>query len=365
MGFFGFYVVLKCFKHLAWPTFALVYPLCASVQAIETNSNCEMRKLVTYWVLFSLISLLDHTFGGLIDWLPVWPYAKIIAIFWLVIPRFDGAGIAYNCFVRPCLSGQLPQVVLVLLNKNQDPSLEEESFPVPAQRDIIEHGGEALEELISTKPKVMKPTSSNADIKTVKILTGTASAIDKASSTMKPNTRVDVKVLTLPAPLVQNVQREWTCAVCQVTTTSEATLNSHLQGRKHKIKCEELKAGKQTTMRVVTIGGTNRVRYCTICQVKTQSEAIWNSHVQGKKHKSKCKELRAIVKAEKNNFSSTATKSCQANQDPNNRFGCDICQMTLQSEVTLQSHLQGKRHKSNSEQFKARKMAEEYAFPAS
>ncbi|XP_017224851.2 uncharacterized protein LOC108201075 [Daucus carota subsp. sativus] len=182
---------------------------------------------------------------------------------------------------------------------------------------------------------------------------------------MKPNTRVDVKVLTLPAPLVQNVQREWTCAVCQVTTTSEATLNSHLQGRKHKIKCEELKAGKQTTMRVVTIGGTNRVRYCTICQVKTQSEAIWNSHVQGKKHKSKCKELRAIVKAEKNNFSSTATKSCQANQDPNNRFGCDICQMTLQSEVTLQSHLQGKRHKSNSEQFKARKMAEEYAFPAS
>ena len=81
----------------------------------------------------------------------MWPYAKIIAIFWLVIPRFDGAGIAYNCFVRPCLSGQLPQVVLVLLNKNQDPSLEEESFPVPAQRDIIEHGGEALEELISTK----------------------------------------------------------------------------------------------------------------------------------------------------------------------------------------------------------------------
>ncbi|XP_058189515.1 uncharacterized protein LOC131307122 [Rhododendron vialii] len=41
----------------------------------------------------------------------------------------------------------------------------------------------------------------------------------------------------------EKVQREWTCALCQVTATSEKILDSHLQGRKH--KAQELKASMQ------------------------------------------------------------------------------------------------------------------------
>ncbi|KAK1402106.1 hypothetical protein POM88_001711 [Heracleum sosnowskyi] len=171
MGLFGlFFFVLKCFKLLAWPSFALGYPLCASIQAIETNCKYHMRKMVTYWVLFSLICLFEHTFSGLLQWLPVWPYAKILAIFWLVIPRFDGAIIAYDSLVSPCLSLQLLQVVLDLLNKNQNLSLEGESFLVVAQRYVDEHGTEALEKLISLKPKNIEPTFSEADIKEVESL---------------------------------------------------------------------------------------------------------------------------------------------------------------------------------------------------
>lgn len=83
--------------------------------------------------------------------LPVWPNAKILVIFWLVIPRFNGARIAYNILVRPCLSGQLLQVVLDLLNKNQYLSLEGEPFLVVAQRYVNKHGTEDLEELNSIK----------------------------------------------------------------------------------------------------------------------------------------------------------------------------------------------------------------------
>lgn len=43
----------------------------------------------------------------------------------------------------------------------------------------------------------------------------------------------------------KEVQKEWTCAVCQVTTSSEKNLNSHLNGRKHKATCEALKAKNQ------------------------------------------------------------------------------------------------------------------------
>lgn len=83
--------------------------------------------------------------------LSVWPYAKIVVIFWLVIPHFDGAGIAYDSLLRPCLYAQLLQVVLDLFNKNQDHSRDEESVLVVAQRYVDEHGTEALEKLISLK----------------------------------------------------------------------------------------------------------------------------------------------------------------------------------------------------------------------
>ncbi|CBI29375.3 unnamed protein product, partial [Vitis vinifera] len=68
----GFMNVLKfsaaCFDILAWPLFALGYPLCSSIRAIETNSISDFRKLVAYWVLFSLISLFDHAFSKLLEW---------------------------------------------------------------------------------------------------------------------------------------------------------------------------------------------------------------------------------------------------------------------------------------------------------
>ena len=37
---------------------------CASICAIESYSNLDTRKLVAYWVLYSLISLFEHAFHG-------------------------------------------------------------------------------------------------------------------------------------------------------------------------------------------------------------------------------------------------------------------------------------------------------------
>ncbi|KAA8545671.1 hypothetical protein F0562_020878 [Nyssa sinensis] len=102
MGFLIFAV--KCFDVLAWPLVALGYPLCASIRAIESNSNSEMQKLITYWILFSLNSLFELGFVKLIEWLPFWPYLKLIATGWLVLPSFGGAYHVYECLVRPLLS---------------------------------------------------------------------------------------------------------------------------------------------------------------------------------------------------------------------------------------------------------------------
>lgn len=45
-----------------------IHNRCASICAIENNSNSGTRKLITYWVLYSLISLFEHAFMKLLEW---------------------------------------------------------------------------------------------------------------------------------------------------------------------------------------------------------------------------------------------------------------------------------------------------------
>ena len=47
--------------------------------------------------------------------------------------------------------------------------------------------------------------------------------------------------------LHEKVQKEWACAVCQFTTQTEATFNSHLQGKRHQATSEQLTAKNQAT----------------------------------------------------------------------------------------------------------------------
>lgn len=56
------------------------------------------------------------------------------------------------------------------------------------------------------------------------------------------------------------VQRQWTCAVCQVTTMSQATLNSHFQGKEHIAKLQELKAKRKTPKKDFSLFSTLKSR---------------------------------------------------------------------------------------------------------
>jgi hypothetical protein len=46
-------------------------------------------------------------------------------------------------------------------------------------------------------------------------------------------------------PMPKEVQKEWTCDICELTVESDKVLNSHLQGKKHKATYEALKAKNQ------------------------------------------------------------------------------------------------------------------------
>ncbi|KAL6347759.1 hypothetical protein AAG906_026288 [Vitis piasezkii] len=305
-----------CFDLLGWPLFALGYPLCASIRVIETNSISDVRNLVAYWVLFSLISLFDHTFAKLLEWIPFWPYIKLMVICWLVIPHFDGSYYVYQHLVHPCLSMD-PQVVMNwLFNESKKKFHSRENFLVSANQYIKENGPEALEKLLARKLRRTKPNvevketkapaapekegeqwkceepnvaqkeiqvvkvteiktggdgakrceGANGSEKEIKVMEETQRTFGNTAQWVKQaeinlgetrsNTTCAVEIKERAAalvaaeieacrdnrtpeiPLHNKVQKEWACAVCQFTTQSEVTFNSHLQAKRHQLRAK-------------------------------------------------------------------------------------------------------------------------------
>ncbi|PON93689.1 TB2/DP1/HVA22-related protein [Trema orientale] len=291
MGLLGFLQFsLKYWLHdLAWPLLALVYPLCASVKAIEANSVSDTQKLNTYWVVFSLLLLLEHALK-LLEWFPFWPYIRLITVCSLLMPYFDGAFYVYNHIICPCLS-MGSQIIINLLAKLKQTSVERETILAEVEKYVRENGTEALEKIIACKsgstknPEVKEieafspvddkvvdqsntsePKAPSQDIKVVEVIeknevkaaiqvsqvepkltrgTENRTSLPTKTKEIVPEVTVQREHLPLtPAPKI--VQKEGTCAMCHVTAQSETTFVSHLQAEKHKAMEEAVKAKSLT-----------------------------------------------------------------------------------------------------------------------
>ncbi|KAJ0986446.1 hypothetical protein J5N97_004802 [Dioscorea zingiberensis] len=98
MGFLG--TIARHLDTLIGPGVMLLYPLYASMRAIETPSPLDDQQWLTYWILYSLITLFELSCYKVLAWFPLWPYMKLVFCFWLVLPIFNGAAYIYENFVR-------------------------------------------------------------------------------------------------------------------------------------------------------------------------------------------------------------------------------------------------------------------------
>ncbi|XP_050379138.1 HVA22-like protein a [Argentina anserina] len=145
-------VLLKNCDVLAGPVVSLVYPLYASVRAIETKSATDDRQWLTYWILYSMITLFELTFAKLIEWIPIWSYTKLTLTCWLVIPYFSGAAYVYEHYVRPFFLN--PQTINVwYVPRKKDVLSKPDDVQTAAEKYIEENGTEAFEKLIHRSDK--------------------------------------------------------------------------------------------------------------------------------------------------------------------------------------------------------------------
>ncbi|XP_062023428.1 uncharacterized protein LOC133739663 isoform X2 [Rosa rugosa] len=388
LGLVGF--ALQCFDVLAWPLFALVYPLYSSIKAIETNSITDTHKINTYWVVFSLILLFEHAFMKLLEWFLLWPYIRLLIVFFLVMPHFDGALYVYKQLICPCLSMD-PQIVINSFNKRKE-SFVRDNFLSEVERYVKENGPESLENFIPCKSirtnldvkefnavssmdneasKSLKPNGRQNDIKAVQV---TAKKKETTATQAEPNLTVnedgfssrkmnekvievaaDREILKTPPPM--KVQKEWT-TVNLLQTQTDATLNSPLGDNKHKATYEALNIKNEAEPKLTcpenrTVVGiedpespkeVQKEWTCALCQVTTSCESTLNSHLQGKKHKAAHEALKARNQAfvPKIAPASTAKTSNQPNKEPGN----SIPSSGSKQKVTENENVQGQKNSS-------------------
>ncbi|KAG5234063.1 hypothetical protein OIU76_000669 [Salix suchowensis] len=142
-------VLLTNFDVLAGPVVSLVYPLYASIRAIETKSHVDDKQWLTYWILYSMITLFELTFAKVIEWIPIWPYAKLILTCWLVIPYFSGAAHVYENFVRPFFMNPQQTINIWYVPKKTDVFSKPDDILTAAEKYIEENGTSAFENLIT------------------------------------------------------------------------------------------------------------------------------------------------------------------------------------------------------------------------
>ncbi|PSR85056.1 HVA22-like protein [Actinidia chinensis var. chinensis] len=153
-------VVAKNIDVLAGPLVALVYPLYASIKAIETRSPADDQQWLTYWVLYSLITLFELTFAKVLEWFPIWPYVRLIATCWLVLPQFKGAKYVYEHFVRPIYRN--PQATSIwYIPRRKNIFRQPDDILTAAEKYIEENGTEAFERLISKADREARVRRSN------------------------------------------------------------------------------------------------------------------------------------------------------------------------------------------------------------
>lgn len=150
MGYLG--TIARNLDTLAGPGVMLLYPLYASVRAIESPSTLDDQQWLTYWVLYSFITLFELSCWKILEWIPIWPYTKLLFCFWLVLPVFNGAAYIYENFVRKYVNmgsvssnypdGQMK--VLLMMSPDARKSVE---------RYIEKYGPEAFDRVIKAAEK--------------------------------------------------------------------------------------------------------------------------------------------------------------------------------------------------------------------
>lgn len=161
------------------------------------------------------------------------------------------------------------------------------------------------------------------------------------------------------------------CELCSLDFTSQIPYDMHIRGSKHakKLKAKTALSAVQSQVDNTSVKSQDGEKsfFCELCNVKANSSLQLQTHLDGSKHKNKLqpKESKEAIpqevgeKSEANTPVNGKTNGSLVRSLPSDfgepqpsklaKFACDVCNVSVNSEIQLQQHLTSKKHQNKLE----------------
>jgi len=102
IGVLSIYMIVGYFAEFVCNAVGFIYPAYASIHALESVHKEDDTKWLTYWVVFSLFSVIEFFSDIIFSWFPFYWLAKVAFLIWCFMPmQCNGSMVIYNRFIRP------------------------------------------------------------------------------------------------------------------------------------------------------------------------------------------------------------------------------------------------------------------------
>ncbi|KAH3682389.1 hypothetical protein WICPIJ_006653 [Wickerhamomyces pijperi] len=78
-----------------------VVPGYLSLLALNTPGKDDDTQLLTYWVVFAFLNIIEFWSKAILYWIPFYWFIKTIFLLYLALPQFNGASLVYTSFLKP------------------------------------------------------------------------------------------------------------------------------------------------------------------------------------------------------------------------------------------------------------------------
>ncbi|CAR22032.1 Protein YOP1 [Lachancea thermotolerans] len=81
-----------------------VIPTYYSLVALKTPGGADDTELLTYWVVFAFLNVIEFWSKAILYWVPFYWFMKTLLLVYLALPQTSGAKYVYNAVLEPVTS---------------------------------------------------------------------------------------------------------------------------------------------------------------------------------------------------------------------------------------------------------------------
>lgn len=78
-----------------------VLPAYYSLVALKTTSSKDDSDLLTYWIVFAFLNVIEFWSKAILYWIPFYWFFKTVFLVYIAVPQFGGAKLIYGAFISP------------------------------------------------------------------------------------------------------------------------------------------------------------------------------------------------------------------------------------------------------------------------